>query len=65
MASLFDPGFIGPLKLKNRMIRSATWEGMCDPDGRPTQKLMEYYADLIRGGIGLIISGYTDRKSVV
>ncbi len=59
MASLSDPGFIGPMKLKNRMIRSATWEGMCEKDGRPTQKLMDYYADLVRGGIGLIISGYT------
>ncbi|MFA5905996.1 MAG: NADH:flavin oxidoreductase, partial [Desulfobacula sp.] len=59
MASLFDPGFIGTMKLKNRMIRSATWEGMCEPDGRPTQKLMDYYVDLIKGGIGLIISGYT------
>ena len=59
MASLSDPGFIGTMQLKNRMIRSATWEGMCEKDGRPTQKLMDYYADLVRGGIGLIISGYT------
>ena len=59
MVSLFEPGSIGTMKLKNRMIRSATWEGMCEPDGRPTKKLMDYYADLVRGGIGLIISGYT------
>lgn len=59
MASLFEPGFIGTLKLKNRMIRSATWEGMCDPDGRPTRKLTDYYADLVKGGTGLIITGYT------
>ncbi len=59
MASLFEPGSIGPMKLKNRMIRSATWEGMCEPDGRPTKKLTNYYAELVKGGIGLIISGYT------
>ncbi len=59
MALVFDPGSIGTLTLKNRMIRSATWEGMCAPDGRPTDKLTEYYCTLTKGGIGLIISGYT------
>jgi 2,4-dienoyl-CoA reductase-like NADH-dependent reductase (Old Yellow Enzyme family) len=59
MASLFEQGFIGTLELKNRMIRSATWEGMCEQDGRPTQKLIDYYCDLAKGDIGLIISGYT------
>jgi len=59
MASLLAPGSIGNLKLKNRLIRSATWEGMCEQDGRPTQKLIDYYCNLVKGGIGLIISGYT------
>lgn len=59
MNALFEPGSITTLSLKNRLIRSATWEGMCDPDGRPTQKLADYYQELVRGGIGLIISGYT------
>ena len=38
------------MTLKNRLVRSATWEGMCEPDGRPTPKLRECYADLARGG---------------
>lgn len=59
MASLFEAGAIGSLELKNRMMRSATWEGMCDPDGRPTPKLTRCYQDLAKGGIGLIITGYT------
>ena len=59
MHKLFKPGSIGNIQLKNRLIRSATWEGMCDPDGRPTAKLIQYYADLAKGGIGFIISGYT------
>lgn len=58
MDTLFKPGNIGSMKLKNRMIRSATWEGMCDPDGRPTEKLIQCYTELAKGGIGLIISGY-------
>lgn len=59
MTSLFEQSKINTVKLKNRMIRSATWEGMCEPDGRPTRKLMDYYCDLVKGGIGLIITGYT------
>ena len=59
MNRLFESGTIGSMTLKNRMVRSATWEGMCDPEGRPTKKLIQYYDNLAKGGIGLIISGYT------
>jgi 2,4-dienoyl-CoA reductase-like NADH-dependent reductase (Old Yellow Enzyme family) len=44
--------------LTNRFVRSATWEGMCETDGRPTPKLASCYRDLAAGGIGLIITGY-------
>lgn len=40
-------------------MRSATWEGMCEPDGRPTERLTALYRDLAQGGVGLIITGYT------
>lgn len=59
MATLFEPTAVSTLTLPNRLVRSATWEGMCDPDGRPSQKLADYYTTLARGGVGLIISGYT------
>ncbi len=59
MTTLFEKTTIKSMQLRNRIVRSATWEGMCDPDGRPTPKLAEFYADLARGGVGLIISGYT------
>src|SRR5512136_2044128 len=58
MRNLFDETRIGGMLLNNRLVRSATWEGMCDPDGRPTKKLADYYANLARGGVGLIITGY-------
>ena len=58
MATLFDPTEINGMSLRNRLIRSATWEGMCDAEGRPTSKLINYYRTLAKGGIGLIISGY-------
>lgn len=59
MATLFESASIGNMPLRNRLVRSATWEGMCEPDGRPTDKLNECYTALARGGVGLIISGYT------
>ncbi|HLB30773.1 MAG TPA: NADH:flavin oxidoreductase, partial [Gammaproteobacteria bacterium] len=58
MTRLFESTTVNGMRLKNRMIRSATWEGMCDERGRPTQKLIDCYVALARGGIGLIISGY-------
>lgn len=57
--TLFDPFKLGSLTLPNRFVRSATWEGMCDADGSPTQRLIDCYKILAKGGIGLIISGYT------
>jgi 2,4-dienoyl-CoA reductase-like NADH-dependent reductase (Old Yellow Enzyme family) len=59
MANLFDPITINGLTLGNRLVRSATWEGMCDPDGRPTARLIDCYRTLASGGVGLLISGYT------
>ncbi len=59
MATLFDQTTINGMTLQNRMVRSATWEGMCDSDGRPTEKLINCYRELAKGGVGLIISGYT------
>ncbi len=46
------------MALENRLVRSATWEGMCDEDGCPTPKLIDYYKTLAEGGVGLIITGY-------
>ncbi len=58
MSTVFEETSIKGVKIKNRLVRSATWEGMCEPDGRPTQKLTDLYRELVKGGIGLIVSGY-------
>jgi 2,4-dienoyl-CoA reductase-like NADH-dependent reductase (Old Yellow Enzyme family) len=59
MASLFETARIGNLEIKNRLVRSATCEWMCDADGRPTPGLVPLYRTLARGGVGLIITGHT------
>jgi 2,4-dienoyl-CoA reductase-like NADH-dependent reductase (Old Yellow Enzyme family) len=59
MADIFDETVINGMILKNRLVRSATWEGMCEEDGRPTEKLIELYGQLADGGVGLIVTGYT------
>jgi 2,4-dienoyl-CoA reductase-like NADH-dependent reductase (Old Yellow Enzyme family) len=58
MRTLFDETTLNGMVLKNRLVRSATWEGMSAPDGRPTARLAAYYATLAKGGVGLIITGY-------
>lgn len=55
---LFDEAQIGTLKLKNRMVRSATAEMMADDAGRPLPSLAALYGELARGGVGLIITGH-------
>jgi 2,4-dienoyl-CoA reductase-like NADH-dependent reductase (Old Yellow Enzyme family) len=59
MTTLFDEIQIKSMTMRNRIVRSATWEGMCDPSGAPTEKLDTCYSTLSKGGVGLIISGYT------
>lgn len=54
---LFEVTTINGLKLSNRLVRSATWEGLCAEDGRPTPALIELYRKLAQGGVGLIVTG--------
>ena len=57
-AALFDPGRLGSLTIRNRMVRSATAEMMADADGRPLPSLTSLVEDLAAGGVGLIILGH-------
>lgn len=59
MPTLFEQTTIGPLRLGNRFVRSATWEGMAAPDGTATPALIGLMARLAKGGLGLIISGHS------
>ncbi|MFC1857921.1 NADH:flavin oxidoreductase [Thermodesulfobacteriota bacterium] len=58
MPKLFENNRIKTMALKNRLVRSATHEGMADGDGFPTQVLFKLYERLAKGGVGLIVTGY-------
>ena len=58
MSVLFETTEINGMKLTNRFVRSATWEGMAADDGAVTPKLIQTMVDLAEGGVGLIISGH-------
>jgi len=56
---LFQPCRIGQLELRNRWVRSATWDATADSSGAVTDESVALYRELGKGGIGLIVSGYT------
>ncbi len=58
MPSLFDPLKINRLVIANRVIRSATWEGMASRSGECSKRLISLYRELAIGEVGLIITGY-------
>lgn len=60
MKSLFDPTEINHLKLKNRLFRSATWDGLAGKDGDLPDEVFDIYSNLAKGGVGTIITGLTD-----
>ncbi|MFZ5642955.1 MAG: NADH:flavin oxidoreductase [Bacillota bacterium] len=59
MSKLFERPQINGMELSNRFVRSATWEGMATSDGAVTPKLITTMTNLVKGGVGLIISGHS------
>lgn len=58
MTAVFRPVNLGKLELANRIVRSATWEGLARDDGACTKELTDMYVGLAQGGLGLIISSH-------
>ena len=56
-SELFEPVQIGPLRLRNRFIKSGANEAMC-LDGAPTRALVRHHGDLARGGVALTTVAY-------
>lgn len=58
MKEVFSEGQIAGVKLKNKIIRSATHEALADDLGNPTETLITKYEALAKGEVGAIITGY-------
>lgn len=56
--NLFEPYRIGNLEVKNRFMRSATWDATADDSGAVTDKSLSIYKRLAEGGVGLIVTGF-------
>lgn len=58
-SALFQPGNIGTLRLKNRLIMPAMGNNLADEEGKVTERLLDHYRTRAAGGVGLIIVQFT------
>lgn len=58
MYNLLQPFSLGSLNVKNRFVRSATYDRMGNMDGTISERELAVYEELARNDVGLIISGH-------
>ena len=54
---LFSPIRIGQMELRNRLVMAPMENSYGTPDGRPTQRSIDYFVARARGGVALITLG--------
>jgi 2,4-dienoyl-CoA reductase-like NADH-dependent reductase (Old Yellow Enzyme family) len=54
---VFAPARLGPVELRNRTVKAATFEGRT-PHGQVTPELVDYHLAVARGGVGLTTVAY-------
>lgn len=55
---MFDPVKINNITVKNRLVMAPMGNiSMCDETGRPNAKMLKYFEERAKGGVGLITSG--------
>lgn len=55
---LRQPFRLKNIELRNRIVMAPMLSRLCDPDGIVSQKLIDYYTERAKGGVGLIIVEY-------
>jgi len=55
--TLFTPFKLGPINLRNRVIRAAAFEGMC-PGHSPSDDLVNYHQAVAAGGVAMTTVAY-------
>src|SRR6059058_4760781 len=56
-AAAFESARLGPVSLRNRLVKAATFEGRT-PRGQVTDALVEFHREVARGGVGLTTVAY-------
>ena len=56
---LFEKGRIGRLTIKNRGVMVPMGTDFANHDGTASKRLIRYYEERAKGGVGLIINEYT------
>ena len=59
MKTIFEPVELKNLNMRNRLVRSATWENVANMNGVIGGDAYRIYRELAFGGVGLIITGFT------
>ncbi|RBM19584.1 NADH:flavin oxidoreductase [Prauserella sp. PE36] len=57
MTGVFAPALLGPVRLRNRIIKAATFEG-ATPHGEVTDRLVDFHVRVARGGTALTTLAY-------
>jgi 2,4-dienoyl-CoA reductase-like NADH-dependent reductase (Old Yellow Enzyme family) len=57
MTDAFAPAKLGPVTLRNRTIKAATFEGAA-PGGLVSQQLIDYHLAVAKGGVGMTTVAY-------
>ncbi|HZJ78283.1 MAG TPA: FAD-dependent oxidoreductase [Clostridia bacterium] len=56
--SMFSPIQINKMQVKNRLVMAPMGNiSMCDETGRPNEKMLAYFTERAKGGVGLITTG--------
>ena len=61
LEKLFEPGNIGKIEIKNRIIMSPMGTISHNPDSSLKDEVADYYDERAKGGVGLIM-GQTSRS---
>ncbi|MBS4104549.1 NADH:flavin oxidoreductase, partial [Tsukamurella paurometabola] len=57
MEDAFAPAALGPIGLRNRILKAATFEGRT-PDALVTDDLIDFHTEFARGGVGMTTVAY-------
>ncbi len=58
LPKLCEPGYIGNVRLKNRIIKAPQHTGLTNADGTVSDRMLKYYQEVAQGGVGMVIVEY-------